>query len=103
MPGTPLYERLSREERLPRKDWWLDPDYRWGDALVTPRQMSADELTAGCRWARERFHGLPSMLRRLADRGANLRNLGNAWAFLLANFVSRADIKAKTGLRLGQD
>ena len=31
-PGTALYDRLLAEGALLTPDWWLDPDYRYGDA-----------------------------------------------------------------------
>ena len=30
-PGTPLYERLRREQRLVSDSWWLNSAYRFGD------------------------------------------------------------------------
>lgn len=94
-PGTPLYTRLSQEGRLVYDRWWLEPGYRWHEALVRPRGMDADTLTRGCRWARERFHGWPSVLRRLGNR-ANIHHLP---AYLAANAVSWLDIRAKSRLR----
>lgn len=93
-PGTPLYDRLARAGRLVYERWWLEPGYRWHEALVKPEGMSPEALTRGCRWARERFHALPSLLRRLPDR-ANLRHLP---VYLAANAVSWMDLRAKSRL-----
>ncbi len=47
-PGTPLYDRLRREDRLPADRYWdrctlFDVNYR-------PKNMSVEELEAGMRW-----------------------------------------------------
>jgi len=47
-PGTPLYDRLGREGRLPTERFWdrctlFDVNYQ-------PKNMSAEELEAGMRW-----------------------------------------------------
>ncbi len=93
-PGTPLYERLAKEGRLVYDRWWLEPGYRWHEALVRPRGMDPETLTHGCRWARERFHGVRSILRRLPTR-AHVRHL---LVYLAANVVSCLDIRAKSRL-----
>jgi radical SAM superfamily enzyme YgiQ (UPF0313 family) len=41
-PNTPLYTRLQREGRLRYDRWWLHPDYRFGNAVFHPAQMSAE-------------------------------------------------------------
>lgn len=94
-PGTPLYARLQREGGLVREHWWLEPGYRWHEALVTPRGMTADQLTEGCRWARERFHSVAGIARRLPSR-AHLGSVDNLAVFLASNLVSRRDIRVKS-------
>ncbi len=47
-PGTPLYDRLRREGRLPKERFWdrctlFDVNYQ-------PRNMSVEELESGLRW-----------------------------------------------------
>ncbi len=100
LPGTPLYHRLRSQGRLAHHDWWLHPDYRWQQATVRPLGMGEEELTAGCAAARCRFHSLAGILRRLADRYANAKNIDNIKTFLAANLVSRLDIRSKTGASL---
>ncbi|HEY9766652.1 MAG TPA: radical SAM protein, partial [Chroococcales cyanobacterium] len=36
MPGTRLFKRLKEEGRLIHEQWWLDPDYRYGQAMFRP-------------------------------------------------------------------
>ena len=62
---------------------------------MVPKGMTVDELTEGCRWARERFHSLPNIVRRLGSR-AHLASLDNLGVFLASNLVSRLDIRAKS-------
>lgn len=100
-PGTTLFARLQREGRLIHERWWLDPEFRYGDATYHPANMSAAELTAGCYRARTAFNTFGSILRRLLDRRANLRSPYRVGIYLLANLISRREIHAKQGKRLG--
>ena len=100
IPGTPLYERLCREGRLVYDRWWLEPAYQWHEALIHPRGMTAGQLTEGCRRARERFHSLSGIVRRLPCR-AHLGSVDNLTTYLAANLVSGMDIRAKSRLRKG--
>jgi radical SAM superfamily enzyme YgiQ (UPF0313 family) len=97
-PGTPLYERLQKQGRLVYDRWWMEPGYRWHEALVRPRDMTAAQLTEGCRWARERFHSLRGIARRLPSM-AHVGNLDNLSVFLASNWVSRRDIRIKSHLQ----
>lgn len=99
LPGTPLYARLQHEGRLVYDRWWMEPGYRWHEALVKPRGMTPQQLTAGCRWARERFSNAAGIIRRLPSR-AHLASPGNLPTYLIANWLSRRDILTKT--RLGE-
>jgi len=98
IPGTPLYERLSREGRLVYERWWLEPAYQWHEALIYPRGMTTGQLTEGCRRAREKFHSLAGIARRLPSR-AHLDSVDNLAVYLLANLVSGLDIRAKSRVR----
>jgi len=95
LPGTPLYGRLRREGRLVYERWWMEPGYRWHEALLEPRGMSAQQLTDGCRVARNSFHSLAGIARRLPSR-AHLAHPSNLALYLAANVVSRRDIRVKT-------
>ena len=100
-PGAPLYDRLAREGRLIHDRWWLDPDFRYGDATFHPRGMTADELTAGCWRARRTFNSASSIARRFLSRRTALASPINAAQFLLANLISRREIHHKQGKPLG--
>lgn len=100
-PRTPLYERLSRENRLLYDRWWLDPRYRYGEAAFEPRGMTATDLARGCFRVRSAFNAYSSMLRRLFDRRTHLRSPYRVGIYLLSNMISRKEIHAKQGLALG--
>jgi radical SAM superfamily enzyme YgiQ (UPF0313 family) len=97
MPGTGLYDRLRAEGRLTRDTWWLDPSYRYGDAIFTPRGMSSDDLREGPMRARRAFYGWDSIAAR-ALRGAPMwRDPYKIGTMLLANWISRREIMRKQG------
>jgi len=100
-PGTRLYDRLRRQGRLRFHRWWLDPEFRYGDALFEPKGMTAEELSDGCFRARQRFNTPWSFLRRGLDPRANCRSPGNLGLFWLANRVSKREIYRKQGKALG--
>jgi radical SAM superfamily enzyme YgiQ (UPF0313 family) len=100
MPGTELYDRLLAEGRLMRDTWWLDPSYRYGDAIFAPRGMSPAELSEGPMRARRAFYGWRSIAGR-ALRGAPMwRDPYKIGTMLLANVISRREIKRKQGAPL---
>ncbi len=103
MPGTRLYSRLKSEGKLLYDRWWINPGFRYGDAMFKPHGMTAEELTDGCKNARMDFNKYSSMLKRAMDFKANCANPGNLGIYTLANLVSRREIKKKQGLRLGRE
>jgi radical SAM superfamily enzyme YgiQ (UPF0313 family) len=100
-PGAALLDRLARERRLIHDRWWLDPTYRYGHATFHPKGMTAGELTEGCWNARRRFNTVGSILRRALDARTNLRSPQRLGIYLAANLVTRREIHAKQGRRLG--
>lgn len=100
-PGARLYDRLRAENRLLHDKWWLDPNFRYGDAAFVPRGMTPDQLTEGCHWARTQFYAYGSMFRRFWDARTNIRSLHRAGFFLAANMVFRRELRAKHGQPLG--
>ena len=100
-PRAPLYDRLAREGRLIFDRWWLDPEYRYGDATFRPRGMTADELTNGCYRARLAFNSAASIAKRFVDPRGALRSPRNAVQYLVSNLISRHEIRGKQGMPLG--
>lgn len=94
MPGSALYGRLLAEGRLLSPRWWLDSDYRYGDAVFVPRGMSAQELADGVFEARRRFY-------RWSAIGRRLLGAASVGLTLVANVISRREIYKKQRRRLG--
>jgi len=95
MPGTGLYDRLAAQGELLRPAWWIDPAYRYGDAIFEPEGMTARELSDGPMVARAVFYGWRSILRRAA-RGLTLwKHPVHTGMMLVANAVSRREISRK--------
>src|SRR5262245_28033753 len=59
-PGTPLYDRLEKENRLLYERWWLDERYSYNRIPFQPRGMAPDELQRECLAARREFYSWQS-------------------------------------------
>jgi radical SAM superfamily enzyme YgiQ (UPF0313 family) len=101
MPGAPLFDRMEREGRLLHDRWWLDPEFKYGDATMQPKNMTAEELTTACFSARQKFNTMKSIIHRISDRRTNLRSPLRAGVFLLSNYVSWREIYRKQKRALG--
>src|SRR5262245_7272452 len=97
MPGTGLYDRLRAEGRLIRETWWLDPGYRYGDAIFKPQGMSCAELSEGPMRARRAFYGWSSIAQRALRGAPQWRHPYKIGTMLLANWISRREIVRKQG------
>lgn len=100
-PGTPLYDRMRREGVLLREKWWLDEDYRFGQAVFRPRGMSALELGEGCIRARKEFNSLRNILYRSCESRANCPTPADFFQFMAYNLLIRREVCRKHGLALG--
>lgn len=101
MPATKLYERMKKENRLTYEKWWLDDGYSYGDAMIIPKNMSETELSESCKNARYKFNTYGNIFKRFINFKANFRSLQNIVLFLLANIISKYEIQAKQGRKLG--
>mgnify|MGYP000306315778 CR=1 FL=1 len=99
-PGTRLYDRLQKENRIIFDRWWLNPDYRYGDITYRPANMTADELTQGCYDARMQFYSYSSAFKRLRGR-INRRSMSHLMLYLGANWINRRELMQKLGQQLG--
>jgi len=95
LPGTRLYERLKRENRLLHDAWWLDERFKYGEIMFRPAMMGAPELKQACIEARLAFNSLGGILKRSFDRKANMRSITNLGMFVAANLVARREILIK--------
>lgn len=99
-PGSPLYDRLLKEGRLLSPEWWLDPNYHYGDPIFVPRKMSPETFADQCFEAKKAFYSWSSMARRVLAG-----NLGLDWFRTgmvgLANLISRREVFHKQHRALG--
>jgi len=95
MPGTKLYDRLEDEGKLLLPEWWLDPDFRYGDTSHMPGGMTAKELQNGPMIARLDFYSWRSILARAGYGLFKWRRPKSVFLMLLANVISRYEIKRK--------
>jgi radical SAM superfamily enzyme YgiQ (UPF0313 family) len=101
-PGTPLYDSLAAQDRLLYEGrWWLHPDYRFNAAAFRPRNMSAQELTELCSWARRHYSSPLSILRRSLQFQTNLRSARRLILYLRYNWLFRREVHKKEGLVFG--
>lgn len=63
-PGTALFQRLDREERILTRDWEL---YDGQHVVFQPAQMTVEQLQRGIETAWRHAYSVPSMLKRLAS------------------------------------
>ena len=100
-PGARLFDTLRREDRLIHGRWWLDPDYRYGQATFRPRGMTAEQLTEGCFEARRMFNTWSSIGRRSLAPRTNLGSPYRAAVYWMSNLISRREIHKKQLSPLG--
>jgi radical SAM superfamily enzyme YgiQ (UPF0313 family) len=69
-PGTRLFQKMEADGRILTRDW---SKYNSRDDVVyQPKQMSADDLLRGFRYANERFYSFPSIFKRLSRSSVQL-------------------------------
>ena len=96
-PGAPLYDRLKKEGRLINDPWWLDPDFKYGQAQFMPKNMTPGELTEGCFKARTEFNTFSNIFKRGLDLKANFSSPYHAAMFLASNLISKREVRKKQG------
>jgi radical SAM superfamily enzyme YgiQ (UPF0313 family) len=103
MPGSQIHSRLQHEGRLIFNDWWLDPDFRYGQATFRPCRMTTDQLTDGCFRTRRRFNEYSSIFKRALDLKSNCRDPYRLGLHMASNILSRREIYRKQGQQLGEE
>jgi radical SAM superfamily enzyme YgiQ (UPF0313 family) len=99
-PGTPLYQRLTAQDRLLYRSWWLDDGYSYNKIPFQPARMSPDELQRGCLAARRAFYSIPGILRRGLDP-LNRPDFFMWRHFFIINGMIRAEVSQRDGYPLG--
>ena len=61
-PGTRLFNRLDKENRLLTKNW---TEYRYGNVVFQPKNMSPEELKTGVYDLLKRFYSKKKIVKRL--------------------------------------
>ena len=101
-PGTALYHRLKKENRLRFDAWWLDDDYRYNDVPFIPERLKHDDVTRLCVDSRRKFYSWGSILRR----GFEKTNRSDPFMFrnfFPINHMHRADVSKRNGYPLGDE
>ena len=101
-PGTPLYERLEKKNRLLYDKWWLDSNYSYNKIPFKPVNMSPEQLEAGCVQARADFYTWRSIWDRGFD-GVNKKGLWMWMQYYLINYGIRREIFSRDHLPLGDN
>lgn len=101
IPKTRLYERLKKEGRLNNERWWLDYNFRYGDFVFTPANMSAETLAEKCEEAKDRFYGLSSIFSRGVKSRTNCGSLSDFASYVIFNFLTRREVNIKREAYLG--
>lgn len=100
-PGTALYDRLLKQGRLIHSHWWLNENFRYGQASFRPVNMSAEELEQGCYRLRTEFNKHRNIASRLIRNQTNRRSAYHAAIYLASNLTSRREIHRKQNAQLG--
>ncbi len=69
LPGTKLYERYAREDRIFDRDW---AKYDGKHVVFHPKRMTADQLQEGFFWANHHFYSWGSIWERLRHTSQRL-------------------------------
>lgn len=102
-PGTPLYARLERENRLLFERWWLDPAYRYGMVPFRSRGLSPERIQQLCVDSRREFYSLGSMVKRSLDFQVNSSNLFMWSQFFFINWLMRREVSEREAYPLGDE
>ena len=101
-PSTPFYKIMQETGRLLYEGkWWLHPDYRFNHAAITPKLMTANELTNICFEARSSFNSLRSIFKRAFDFKTNMRSPYRFGTYLTFNPIFRKEVFKKQGMLFG--
>jgi radical SAM superfamily enzyme YgiQ (UPF0313 family) len=98
-PGTPLYERLESENRLLYLKWWLNEKYTYG-AIPYRTLMPVEQIEKHCRSNRQKFYGIPSILRRMLNV-TNIKNPTMFGFYWVINLMLRKDASQRTHIPMG--
>jgi len=99
-PGTPLYHRLEKENRLLYERWWLDDRYSYNKIPFQPTHMTPEQLQQGCVEARAEFYRYRNIWRRGLDP-VNRASLKMWWHYYGINYLFRREVSQRDYYPLG--
>ena len=85
-PGTPLFEKMSKEGRIFDKDW---SHYDFFHVVHEPHKMNSETLHYGIAWLQKQFYSYKSITQRM----------GKALTYLSPNIIMRAMLPLNLGYR----
>lgn len=98
-PGTQLYQRLEKENKLRFEKWWLEDDYTYGQ-IPFESKIHYEVIEKECRRIRRKFYGIRSMLFRMTNF-TNINSLLMFPAYLFINILLRKDTLQRKKFPLG--
>ena len=101
-PGTPFYRRMEEEQRLRYEKWWLDDAYRFNMVPYRPKNMSPEQLQAGCLATRRKYFNLRHVLQRSFDP-VNSSPLTLWPAFFAINGIFHKEVEQRNLFPLGDE
>jgi len=100
-PGTKLYKRLEEEGRLIYKQWWVDPDYHYGDSIFKTALIDPDTFSKSCFEARKSFYSWSSIFSRIVLSKLLFKPF-QFLMILIVNVVSKKELVNKQSRVLGE-
>jgi radical SAM superfamily enzyme YgiQ (UPF0313 family) len=89
-PGTALYERLQKEQRILSKNW---SKYNTANVVFKPKLMSEQDLFNGTRKIAQRFYSYRNIIKRSLKSLQNSQDFSIFFAVLLRNLCYRQRYK----------
>ena len=90
-PGTALYDRLKKENRIFTEDW---DKYNLLNVVFHPKNMSAEELYQGTRWITKKYYSIKNIIKRYYKAIERHRDYYLSFYVLLQNIRSRQQFKS---------
>jgi len=87
-PGTPLFDRLDKENRILTKDW---SKYTFRDVVYKPRNMTPEELLIYTEELHDRLYTYPQIIKRTVK--------GLKKGFIHSSIINRVNLQYRDGFK----